>query len=436
MQLTLEQVLQMAPDEASAKAGKALQLARHWQSLGQNDQALWGECQGSALYQVKVDLSNLGYKCSCPSRKFPCKHVLGLLLLAATHRSAFLEQSSPPWVVEWLTKRQETADKKEAKAAEKEAKPVDEKAQQKRVEQRYERVRDGLERLDLWMKDLVRSGLAGLEAKGAAPWDEQARRLVDAQAPGLALRVRRLGELPGSGPDWPRLLLGELGRIKLALHAFQRIDQLEPSLANDLRHWIGWTVSSEELEKVGEKVIDDWLILAQWIDEEDKLRVQRTWCLGQASKRLALVLQFVVGPSPFPVSLLPGTQQRGAMIYYPGSGRQRAQFAQREEQVAPIKAGFGGHATIEAFLHSVAVDLARQPWLQAFGCLLSQVTLARSQERWLLRDSSGQSLPLIDFDAWKLLALSGGHLFDLAGEWDGHKLRPLGVFLNGGYRLV
>lgn len=436
MQLTLEQVLQMAPDEASAKAGKALQLAKHWQSLGQNDQALWGECQGSALYQVKVDLSNLGYKCSCPSRKFPCKHVLGLLLLATTNRSAFLEQSSAPWVAEWLIKRQEATDKKEAKAAEKEPKPVDEKAQQKRAEQRHERVRDGLERFDLWMKDLIRGGLAGLESKGAAPWDEQARRLVDAQAPGLALRVRRLGELPGSGPEWPRMLLGELGRIKLALHAFERIDQLEPSLANDLRQWIGWTVSSEELEKVGEKVTDDWLILGQWIDEEGKLRVQRTWCQGQASKQMALVLQFVVGTAPFPIPLLPGSQQRGTMIYYPGTGRQRAQFAQREEQVLPIKTTFTGHNSIESLLHSVAVDLARQPWLQAFGSLLHQVTLARSQERWFLRDSAGQSLPLIDFDAWKLLSLSGGHPFDLAGEWDGIKLRPLGVFLHGGYRLV
>ena len=29
------------------------------------------------------------------------------------------------------------------------------------------------------------------------------------------------------------MMLGELGRIKLALHAFQRIEQLEPALASD-----------------------------------------------------------------------------------------------------------------------------------------------------------------------------------------------------------
>ena len=336
MDLTLEQVLQMAPDEASAVAGKKLQAAKFWQSLGQNEHAFWGECQGSAIYQVKVDLGNLGYKCSCPSRKFPCKHVLGLFLLALTNRQALLEQSSPQWVTEWLAKRQEAATKKETKAAEKEVKPVDEKAQQKRAEQRHERVREGLELLDIWLKDLVRGGLAGLEAKGAAPWEEQARRLVDAQAPGLALRMRRLGELPGSGPDWPRVMLGELGRIKLALHAFQRIDQLEPALANDLRQWIGWTVTSEELEKVGEKMIDNWMILGQWIDEDDKLRVQRTWCLGSESKRLALILQFAIGTAAFSIPLTPGMQQRGAMIYYPGAGRQRTNLRYVRSRSFPL----------------------------------------------------------------------------------------------------
>ncbi len=129
-------------------------------------------------------------------------------------------------------------------------------------------------------------------------------------------------------------------------------------------------------------------------------------------------------------------QQRGAMIYYPGAGRQRAQFAIRDEQIVPIKNVLAGYASIELLMHHVAADLARQPWLQAFGCLLQQVTLTRSEERWFIRDSAGQSLPLIDFDAWKLLALSGGHPFELAGEWDGFKLRPLGIFLDGAYRLV
>jgi len=34
-------------------------------------------------------LSEPAFKCSCPSRKFPCKHGLGLLLLYASDQAAF-----------------------------------------------------------------------------------------------------------------------------------------------------------------------------------------------------------------------------------------------------------------------------------------------------------------------------------------------------------
>ena len=82
MHLSSEQVLALAPDAGSAAAGKKLANTRHWRNLGQNAEAAWGECQGSALYQVRVELATFAVKCTCPSHKFPCKHGLGLLLLA------------------------------------------------------------------------------------------------------------------------------------------------------------------------------------------------------------------------------------------------------------------------------------------------------------------------------------------------------------------
>lgn len=435
MPLTSEHVQQMAPDEASATAGRKLQAIKLWQNLGKNSEALWGECLGSATYQVKVDLGSLAYKCSCPSRKFPCKHVLGLLFMVSAGQAIPLAQP-PEWVSDWLSKRQETQAKKEAKTNEQAGKPVDEKAQQKRAEQRLERVSLGIEQLDIWLKDLVRRGLAGLETQDAGFWNEQARRLVDAQAPGLAARLRRLGEIPGSSSEWPKLLVSELGKLKLAIQAFRRMEQLDPDLGSELRQWIGWSVSQEELAKVGEKVTDDWLTLGQWVEEEDHFRVQRTWLQGQASKRLALMLQFAAGSAPFLMQLIPGTVQHGTMTYYPGVSRQRAYFGVREESIKPMTTTFSGHATMEGFLGQVAQELARQPWLNAFGCLLHQVSLCRNDHRWFVRDQSGQTLPLATFDAWRLLAQSGGHPFDLAGEWDGIALRALGVFLEGAYRLV
>lgn len=430
MPLSYEQVLQMAPDEASVSTAKKIQTPASWLRIGQNDQALWGEFQGSATYQVRFDYASAGYKCNCPSRKFPCKHVLGLLFLAAIHPASLPTQATPAWVAEWLAQRQATAAKKSTKAKDS---PVDEKAQQKRAEQRQDRVHEGIVTLERWLNDLIRQGLAGLESQGSAIWEEQARRLVDAQAPGLALQLRRMGELPGSSPAWPSLLFQQLGRMKLALHAFHRIDQLDPALASSLRQWIGWTTSSEELEKHGERIVDDWQILGQWIEEDDRLRTQRTWCEGKTSRRQALVLQFVAGAGSFPLHLRAGTIQQGTMLFYPGSSPQRAQFIQRAETILPLTA-IQGHTSVDSYLGQVARQVASQPWLHSFLAVLQQVTLATKSKHWYARDLSGMSLPLCEFDVWKLLALTGSDPFDLIAEWNGHQLRPLGAIVEGGYQ--
>ncbi|MGH3171654.1 MAG: SWIM zinc finger family protein, partial [Trebonia sp.] len=68
----------LAPDGSSARAARGLAKAAPWTGTGATDDAVWGLCQGSGAnpYQTVVDLTGPAYKCSCPSRKFPCKHGL------------------------------------------------------------------------------------------------------------------------------------------------------------------------------------------------------------------------------------------------------------------------------------------------------------------------------------------------------------------------
>lgn len=433
--ITPEHVLQLAPDEASLTAGKKLQAGNNWQHLGRNEHVIWGECQGSSLYQVQIDFNSLDYQCSCPSRKLPCKHVLGLLLLAVNNPESVLNVDTPYWVNEWFATRLHAHSNKEKKSTLRSKQSVEILQQKKRVEKRHDRVYEGLCRFDLWMKDLIRTGLAGLETKGPAPWEEQARRLVDAQMPALANRVRHLGELQGSSPQWPSHLLSELGKIKWAIHAFQRCDQLDPNLFSELRQWIGWPVTSAELEQVGEKVVDDWLLMGQWTEDDDRLRTQRTWCLGEKTRRLALVLQYAPKSALFARHFTVGSVQKGTMLYYPGVSRLRAQFVHREEQSKPIQGALPGHACIDSFLDSVARELALHPWMSFHGCVLNRVAVTRQQDRWMICDQQDRALPLAGHAPWKLLALTGGTSFDLVGEWNGLLLRPLGAMIDGKYRL-
>src|SRR5882672_11444681 len=122
VEISAADVQALSPDSASAAAGKKLARATQWKSVGHSERALFGECQGSALYQTQVALVDLAAKCSCPSRKFPCKHALGLLFLATDAPRAIPPAPEPEWVVAWFQKRGAALEKKQTRTADRAAK--------------------------------------------------------------------------------------------------------------------------------------------------------------------------------------------------------------------------------------------------------------------------------------------------------------------------
>ncbi len=103
-QFSAEQVITLAPDTGAAQSSRGLATSGQWLRLGQGAGVIWGECQGSAAepYQTQVDLTGPAFQCGCPSRKRPCKHGLGLLLLFAGQPQCFEIAQAPAWVSEWL----------------------------------------------------------------------------------------------------------------------------------------------------------------------------------------------------------------------------------------------------------------------------------------------------------------------------------------------
>ncbi len=443
--ITSEQALAAAPDLSAAQAGRKLADPRHWRNLGYSAQALWGECQGSALYQVRVELASLNVKCSCPSRKFPCKHGIGLMLMAATTPDALTESEPPDWVASWLEKR---ATRAEAAATPKApAAPKDDAedggdakaaaAVAKRIQKREALVRDGLETLDLWTRDLIRSGLGELETQPARFWLDQAKRLVDAQASGMAGRLRAMSGIVHASRDWPQRLLDALGEAALLSHAYRQQEALDPPLRADVRSLIGWSLTTDEVAAAGDHVRDRWLVLGQTIYEDDRLRTQRTWLLGEQSARLALILQFSANWREFAETFVRGSRFQAELHFWPSAYPLRARVASRPDDLAFMATALPatlGHASIAAFLGEFARALGRQPWLDRLAGALRDVTPIPSPDGpWLLADQAGDALPLAGGDHWRLLALSGGRALDLLAEWDGERLSPLGAFAEGCY---
>lgn len=426
----------MAPDESSRKAGKELAKPAKWVSIGFSEAALWGECQGSGSkpYQTQVDTGDMAFRCSCPSRKFPCKHGVGLLLYYAREKASFTQQEQPAWVTAWISKRTEKAEKKAQQATE--AKPVDEAAQNKRQEARHRKVSDGLEELVRWTKDLVRNGIIGLPDKGADMCENMARRMVDAQASGLAAILREMTEISYYSEGWQHTFMDQLLRLYLAAQAYVHLDTLEPTLQQDIRTLIGYSQSQEEL-KTQTGVTDTWLVLGKQSTEDDRLITERYWLYGLTTRRPALVLQFTIRHQPQAQLMpAPGSCVRAELVYYPSASPMRALI--KAQQAAPADHQFRGYAGWTDVMTAQTQVSSQWPLYNDQVYTIAALTPVQRNGQWWLRDEQQQEMQLRpDFRSlWKLLALSGGQPLPMAVIGRETQYEPIGVWYQQEYKVL
>jgi hypothetical protein len=449
MTWSTEQILALAPDASSAKAGRQLATPRPWSNLGADDRALWGECKGSgeAPYQVQIDREGPAFQCSCPSRKLPCKHALGLFLIWVGTPAELPPGAAPARVREWLKRRDQRAARKAIEgrtpSGAPSASPTEvpaavgaggtaEKATARRPSaERYVRVAAGLDEFERWLADLVRLGFAAVQGRPSRFWAEPAARLVDAQAPGLARRLRELATIPASGEGWPERLLERLGLLYLGVEGFRRLSALTPETQADLRALLGLPESQEEI-LVGPGLREEWLVLGARVTREDRLRVQRTWLRGRESGRAALILQFAHGNQALDHSLPAGAAADAELVFFPSAHPLRALVKARHGPPAPLR-GIPGHNAIADAVAAYSGALAAQPWLEQFPVPLTAVVPVRWNQSWVVRDAAGDFLPLARGFArgWNLRALSGGQPLAFFGEWDGEALLPLSAWSDG-----
>ncbi|MET7680144.1 SWIM zinc finger family protein [Streptomyces sp. NPDC005423] len=434
---TAEQVLALAPDAASRKAGSRLGAAGPWSETGGSGEGtVWGLCAGSGSrpYQTVVDLAGVAgpaYKCSCPSRKFPCKHALGLLLLWSGGADAVPAGQPPDWAGQWLAGRRERAEQKREGGASGSPSGGDAEAARRRAERRAERITAGATELEQRLADLLRGGLASAEQAGYGMWEETAARMVDAQAPGLAARVRELASIPSSGPGWPVRLLEECALVHLLDQGWLRRDSLPDGLAATVRSRVGLPGSAD-----GPPVRDDWLVLAQYDTADAKLTTRRIWLYGTASRRTALLLSYGAAGRAPELALPVGLALDAEVAAYPGAGQSRAALGERFAGPAPTAHRPPGTTTAQAVAR-YGEALRDDPWLDAVPVTLDAVIPTPDGDGWQLADAGADSaLPLTPGarsrpGLWRLVALSGGAPVTVFGECGHRGFTPLTAWPEG-----
>ena len=428
-----ERVLALAPDVPSQRTAQSLASGRAWPVTGAaaGADAVWGECRGSASapYRAVVDLSGPAYRCSCPSRKFPCKHVLALLLLWSEGSVPDDTAGPPDWAGSWLIAR---AAKVGGAPPGGQAERQDPKAAARRAEQRENRVASGLAELDRWLCDQARQGLAASQRAGYGHWDDIAARMIDAQAPGLAERLRALASVPHSGTGWDGRLLEEYALLHLLAVAYRRQGELPSPLRETVRSRIGFSLRQADVLAGGDPVRDHWQVLARRDVEQDRIRSRRTWLRGRKTGRDALLLSFAAAGQALDDSLAVGTDTDADLVFYPGAVPLRAVVLARHD-------GDGGGppdgGTIAGLLAGYAAALSADPWLDSWLAVVA-VTPSRAPAP-AVRDAAGDALPLHPGagDCWPLFALSGGRPVTMAGEWTPRGLWPLTAWDDAGWAV-
>ena len=418
-----QRVTSLAPDARVAAAGLKLAKTGTWSDVGYHESLLWGQCKGSGKnpYQVCADLADSAFRCSCPSRKFPCKHAVGLLHLWCDGAAAPGEPVE--FARQWAERRAERA----AKAAERaagtapapDADPATAakraKAARARAARREQRVTDGLADLDRWILDQIDQGLVTTSESRSTALRRLAARMVDAQAPGIAARLGALADLDDQGPDWLRALASELGSIHLLARAWAGREHLPADLVACARREIGLTVPSEEV-LAAPGVEDRWAVVGTRDREEGRVTARDFWLCGTSTGRWGRIIAYAREAEELPTTFSPGTLVQARLHFHPGPGL-RALSRPEQPAAEPIAAWNPGALSVAGAREAWRDALAADPWADVRPLLVAGRLAADAEGHLALSpretDGDGQgpdrghaALPLLRIGIHRRLALA------------------------------
>lgn len=479
MDFSLELVQELSPDQASLNAAKKLLNPKKWPLRGKNasSNTIWGQCQGSGAnpYYTMADVVDHGYKCTCPSRKFPCKHVLALLWQFSEQAIDFTEGTPPDWVNEWLGRRRKSTstaatatakDRTESTRTENtptESTPTesalksihnteikteqhlttDEQAKRqaqksKRAEQNKAKTEASitlcLHEFQSWIDDQLRTGITGFLKDINTRCRRISARLVDAKASALASRV---DELPAKILSLPveqqaHSIFKELGQLVLLSDAWladcNDADTRAAVATSETKEAVLTQHNSQQQtgvwEKVGERIQTrrDGLIRHEsWLVRLDNNSAKNT---EPSVPHVALLLDhYPASTGKREIQVSAGSYIEGTLAYYPSRQPLRAFFI--EHNIVAHTADSHWPLTKNHIFTHYQQQLARIPWLEYVPHILNGGRIAEQTQGnyWWTDDTNNLALPLSNAHLPELLL--GSALTAVFILWNGNQAELL-----------
>ena len=346
MEITAAQIAALAPNPAAAKNGRDLAAKGKLARLGIDaaGQVIWGECAGSGKtpYSCSADFVQAAapvFRCSCPSRQFPCKHCLGLLY-AYEQGLPFAASDLPG---ELVAKREKAAKRDEKKAA---AKSVPEgavkpkKASPAAAVKKLDAQLAGIDTASRMLENIVRAGFSAIDAAEVATLREQVKGLGNAYIPGvqaafvgLLLDIEKAGDAEFTDAvDGAAYLRALLGKAAAHLRGRREAPLEPPAVDSDIEERIGYVWKLEELASLGLSEKGAKLVQLSFVERDNPARreivEEGVWCnlrdgglVATRNYRPYKALKYVKSENSFD-----GVAEIDELFVYPGGMNRRVRW--------------------------------------------------------------------------------------------------------------
>lgn len=277
--LSKEYIDSLATNASAMKNG--ITLARNGSFVklnkSEDESIIFGECKGSGKnnYICSADFYNPSspvFRCTCPSKQFPCKHTLGLMY-AFIEGKEFILESIPEDI---LDKRERMEKREQTKVEKKKTPPKKNKtALKKKINTQIE----GLELLDKVVKSILKQGFKAISKENIKELNVQLKELGNYYIPAAQSELSRLIEMIQSDDVNNDNIMMQIIYLKSLVkegkkNLLNRLEDEEMNLAveSKIEEQLGYAWKLTELEELGQFKKDISLVQLSFTTYMDNAR--------------------------------------------------------------------------------------------------------------------------------------------------------------------
>lgn len=186
--ITDELIRSLAPNTSAVSNGQKISRNGGFVSLSRSSDntLIFGECKGSGSkpYYTSADFSGDTpvFRCSCPSRQFPCKHSLAIMFDWLAKKEFKVSE-----IPEDIIRKREKIAKKTEKSDSDETNPTviekKKKASKTAVTKKLKKQLEGLELAEQFVNDILNRGVSSVNSSSAMQYKNLAKQLGDYYLP-------------------------------------------------------------------------------------------------------------------------------------------------------------------------------------------------------------------------------------------------------------